>query len=422
MRHATVLLSLTLLAAGSLTSGSPASAQDLPTALADAYARSPALEAARADADAADARVDQARAAGGPSARIEAMAGVGRIDPGGFFGLTADQVVPLVAQMTAEFPLFTGGRVSAAVTQARGGADAARAGLDGTRQQLTVAVVTAYADVLTAGQMVDNFTRMEAAVSEVVRGARLRFRVGDAASTEVAQAEARLAEARAGLIGAQGRMATAAAQLERLTGHSTATLAPLGALPEIPPTLGGAMELARAHNAMLAQARSGIDAARAGVRGARASTLPSVGTFVEAAHIRDQFFPNYRADSITIGARARWTFLDPGASARVREARASLAASEARARTADDAIGQAVIDAWYGLATARGMVAAGRDGVTAAQEALRATRLEVRVGLKPQLAALDAEREAIAAAARLADAEGQMHVAARQLRALTGME
>ena len=58
----------------------------------------------------------------------------------------------------------------------------------------------------------------------------------------------------------------------------------------------------------------------------------------------------------------------------------------------------------------------------AADEALRATRLEVRVGLKPQLAELDAEREAIAAAARLAEAEGRMHVVVRQLRALTGME
>lgn len=417
MRHTNLLLAFTMLASSSL-----ALAQDLPTALADAYARSPALEAAQADSDAAEARVDQARAAGGPSARIEAMAGVGRIDPGGFFGLTADQVTPRVAQLTAEYPLFTGGRIDAAVAQARGGADAARAGQVGARQRLTVEVVAAYAEVLTSRQMVGNYNRMEAAVSEVVRGARLRFGVGDAASTDVAQAEARLAEARAGLIGAQGRAAAAEAQLERLTGHPTADLAPLGDLPDLPPTLAEAMDMARAHNAMLAQTRSGMDAARASVRSARASTLPTVGTFVEAAHVRDQFFPNYRADSVTVGARARWTFLDPGASARVREARASLAASEARAHVADEAVGQAVIEAWHGLTTARGMVSAGRDGVTAADEALRATRLEVRVGLKPQLAELDAEREAIAASARLAEAEGQMHVAARQLRALTGME
>ncbi|QJQ33475.1 TolC family protein [Sphingomonas lacunae] len=380
------------------------------------------MDAARADAEAAEARVAQARSSALPSARVDAMIGAGRIDPGGFFGLTADDVTPRIAQVTVEYPLFTGGRTTAAVAQARSGADAARAGLDGTRRQLTVAVVAAYADVLTARQLVDSYTRMEGAVAEIVRGARLRFRVGDAASTELAQAEARLAEARAGLIAAQGRKASAEAQLNRLVGHEVSALAPLGELPAVPESLVEAMDSARAHNAMRAQAQSGIGAARAGVRGAEAASRPSIGTFVEAGHVRDQFFPNYRADSITIGARARWTFLDPGASARVREARASLAASEARARMADDAIEQAVIEAWHALASARGMVAASRDGVTAANEALRATSLEVRVGIKPQLAQLDAEREAIAAAARLAEAEGQLHVAARQLRALTGLE
>ncbi|MEQ1510684.1 MAG: TolC family protein [Sphingopyxis sp.] len=417
MKRLTLLMAATMLAVHG-----QGAAQDLPTALTDAYARSPSLEAAEADAEAAQARVDQARAAGGPTARVEAMAGVGRIDPRGFFGLTADQVTPRVAQVTAEYPLFTGGRVDAAIAQARGDAEAARSGRGSARQRLTVEVVAAYAEALTARQLVNSYMRMEVAVAEAVRAARLRFRVGDSASTEVAQAEARLAEARAGLIGAEGRKAAAEAQLGRLTGHRVAELAPLGDLPDVPATLDDAVALARAQNSMLAQARSGVDAAEAGVRVARASRLPTVGTFVEAAHVRDQFFPDYRADSVTVGARVRWTFLDLAAGARVREARTSLAASEARARAADEAIEQAVIEAWYGLASARGMVDAGRDGRAAADEALRAARLEVRVGAKPQLAELDAEREAIAAAARLAEAEGRMHIAAHQLRALAGIE
>ena len=81
-----------------------------------------------------------------------------------------------------------------------------------------------------------------------------------------------------------------------------------------------------------------------------------------------------------------------------------------------------MIEAWQGVATARAMLAAARDGASAAEEALRATRLEVRVGSKPQLAELDATREAMAAAARLAEAEGGLQIAAYRLRALTGME
>ena len=58
--------------------------------------------------------------------------------------------------------------------------------------------------------------------------------------------------------------------------------------------------------------------------------------------------------------------------------------------------------------------------VAAADEALRSTRLEAKVGAKPTLAVLDAEREALAAQAAMIEAEGQRLVAAWQLNALTG--
>lgn len=323
----------------------------------------------------------------------------------------------------AEYPLFTGGRVGAAVAQAQGGAGIARLALDATRHQLRVAVVAAYAEVLTARQLVESYTRLNATLEESLRAARLRFQVGDAASTEVAQARARLAEGQAGLIGAEGRLTAARSQLTQLTGRPVVDLQPFAALPELPSDLDAAIDMARADNAMRQQAGTGVEMARAGVRAARASDLPTVGAFAEAAHVRDQFFPDYRADSLTAGVRARWTFFDSGAgSARVDQAQAALAAAEARERAADDQVTQAVIEAWQGVATARAMLAAARDGASAAEEALSATRLEVRVGSKPQLAELDATREAMAAAARLAEAEGGLQIAAYRLRALTGME
>jgi outer membrane protein len=57
---------------------------------------------------------------------------------------------------------------------------------------------------------------------------------------------------------------------------------------------------------------------------------------------------------------------------------------------------------------------------TAAAEALRATRLEVKVGMKPQLALLDAEREALDAEVMAIRADGAVLTAGWQLKALTG--
>ena len=79
-----------------------------------------------------------------------------------------------------------------------------------------------------------------------------------------------------------------------------------------------------------------------------------------------------------------------------------------------------MITAWSGLATAQRMVAASSARAAAADEALRSTRLEAKVGAKPTLAVLDAERDALSAQAAVIEAEGQRLIAAWQLDALAG--
>lgn len=421
MTRAATLLTAACLAALALPH--PAAAQDLATAIADARAHSPALEAAAADADAAAARLAQARAAAGPTASVEGSIGTGRLDPGGYFGLTAQSVTPSAVQLVGEYPLYAGGGISAAIDQAAAGSRAATLGKDMARQNLTLATVGAYAEVLTARDLVASYGKLVDALGEIVRHTGLRYDVGDATSSEVAQAKARRAEGQAGLVQAQGRLTTALARLERLTGKPVGDLAPLPPRPDVPATLGEAVEAAVAANVLLAQADAGVDGAAAGVRAAKATNRPQLGVFAEGARIRDQFFPDYRADSVTVGLRGRWTFFDSGAgSARVREAQSKLSASEARLRQARDDVTQAVIEAWSGLDSAERALDAARDGDAAAREALRGTRLEVRSGARPPLAELDAEREAIAATARLAEAQASVQTAAWRLRLLCGIE
>ncbi len=292
-----------------------------------------------------------------------------RLDPGGYFGLTAQSVTPSAVQLVGEYPLYAGGRISAAIDQAAAGSRAATLGKDMARQNLTLATVGAYAEVLTARDLVASYGKLVDALGEIVRHTGLRYDVGDATSSEVAQAKARRAEGQAGLVQAQGRLTAALARLERLTGKPVGDLAPLPPRPEVPATLGEAVE----------------------VRAAKATNRPQLGVFAEGARIRDQFFPDYRADSVTVGLRGRWTFFDSGAgSARVREAQSKLSASEARLRQARDDVTQAVIEAWSGLDSAE--------------------------------RALDAEREAIAATARLAEAQASVQTAAWRLRLLCGIE
>ncbi len=398
-----------------------AQAQDLAAAISGALANAPSLAEADAGEAAAKARLDRAKAEGNPLLRVEGSYGAGRIDNGGFFGIMADNVSPLAAQATAEMPLYAGGRISSAVAQARGGAEIARFGADQARLQTIVGAVRAYTELLTARKLEERYNKLALALAETERQAGLRFRSGEIASSELAQARARRAEADAGLAHAQGRRISAEAAYQRLIGSRAGELAPLPSLPIIPPSLDHALDMARSSNPAMQQARAGVDVARAGVRAAQAEGLPSVGAFAEAAHVRDQFFPGYKADSVAVGIRGRWTLWAGGrVAAQTRAADADLDASEARLRQADQALEGMVIDAWQGLATAKRMAEASRLRRDAAEEALRGTRLEAQVGARPTLAVLDAEREAIEAEAALLEAEGMQTVAAWQLNALTG--
>lgn len=398
----------------------PGQATTLDEAIAAAMAHAPEIEAARADSDTASARVREAKAGGLPTATVTGTIGVGRLDPQNFFGLGAANVSPRAAQVTIEQPIYAGGRVSAGIAQANAGNDAARAGESATRSQIVASVAQAYGDVLTSRRLIALSTELVAQMREIQRQAQLRYKAGESPSTDVAQAAARLAEAEAGLAQAQGFAVTADARFSNLTGLSPDGLEPLPANPQIPATLDEAMDAALQHNPWLAEAESGLRAARAGARGARAERFPTVGAFAEGAMVRDQFFPDYKADSATVGVRARWQIFNAGVSAKVAGSDSAVRAAEARLDAVRNQVKEQVIGAFQAVRTALLVEAASARQAESAGRARDSVAHEVRVGLKPQLDLLNAEREATGAASALAKAQADRIVAAYKLLSLIG--
>jgi len=352
-------LASSLLACIACAAASPSAARDLAAAIADALEHAPQVAGASAGEAAAKARLDEARAQANPLLRAEASIGTGRIDNHGFFGLSAGNTAPLALQATGEMPIFAGGRIAAGIDQARGGADIARLQAEQTRMDTVVSAVAAYTEVLSARKLEQRYGLLVDALTETVRQAGLRFRVGEIASSDLAQARARAAEGDAGLAQARGRRISAEAAFTRLTGKEPAELGPLPDAPPLPATLGEARELARAANPSLLQAQAATRVARAGVRAARAESLPTVGAFAEASRVRDQFFPDFEADTVAVGVRGRWTLWAGGrTAARIRGADAELVQSQAQARQAELALEGLVIDTWQAAETARQMVSA----------------------------------------------------------------
>jgi outer membrane protein len=395
----------------------------LDDAIAAAETHAPSLAVARAEADAAEKRAEAARAAAGPTATLTGSIGWGRLDPGGYFGLSATNVTPRAAQVGIEQPLYAGGRISGARLAASAGAEVAKAGLVQRRTSLRAEVAQSYGAVLAADAGLTAATGLLKAVALTARQAKLRFKAGEVPSTDVQQAEARLAEAEALLAIATGQREASRARFNRLTGLVPESLAPLSGGPPLPATLDEAIDEAQRHSPVIAQAQAALAAGRAKARSAKAEGRPQVAAYAEASTVRDQFFPGYRGDLASAGVRGRWSLF---ASGRIR----------AEGQAADAAV--RVAEAW--LADARGsvreMVIAGFANVRstglaadaalrqqrASEAALASVRQEVRVGLKPTLALLDAERDAAQAAMQAANADTNRIAAAWNLLALLGRE
>ncbi|MFD1191607.1 TolC family protein, partial [Phenylobacterium conjunctum] len=93
-------------------------------------------------------------------------------------------------------------------------------------------------------------------------------------------------------------------------------------------------------------------------------------------------------------------------------------AARAGRDAAREGLREGVIAAWSELETARLMLSASRDRATAAASALDSVRNEVRVGQKPTLDLLNAERDRLAADAAVILEEGRVVAAASRLNGL----
>lgn len=408
-----------LIAAGALLALPPsASATTLEEAIAAARAYNPDLRAARAQTDAARARLDAAKGARLPTIGLAGEYMSGRNDLGGFFGFTAADVDPRAVRLEIAQPLYSGGAILAGVDKARAGQVGAKAQLVQADDALQVAVARAYVGVRTAQAFFEASQAHAKAFDEWARQAQLRFAAGEIPRSDLDLTLARSAEARAGTARAQGALEVARARYVALVGDAPIALEPIaddGVLPSLDETLARAEAVSPA----LEAAEAAVRAAQAAARLASAQGLPSVSVAARAEQARDQFFPGYRSDAVTVGLQGRWTLFAGGRvqAAKV-EASAEVRAAEARREATRAALKTAVIAAWSDLQTSRLAMAAARDQAQAAKRAVESLRQEVRVGQRPVVDLLDAERDQLGAVARALAAEGEVTVSGRQLHVL----
>ena len=426
-RHVTIgrITLLALLAAlliGTSAQFQGAAAQSLEEAFVLAYQNNPTLQAQRARLRAVDEEVPEALAGWRPT--IEVAGDVGALysnTEGMIPNSGSSTVAPYGVGLSAVTPIYQGGRVAAQIESAENRVSAARAQLQEVEQSILLASVTAYMDVLRYDAEIELSRSSERVVRRQLRAAQDRLEVGEVTRTDVAQAEARLAQAGAERVMAEGGMMSARAAYRQVIGEPPGTLSwppvPMG----LPETEGDALAGAAESNPSIVAASFIARAADADIETAAAALRPQVSI---VGDIRQRFDSSDLIESsadASLMATLRMPLYQGGAAnARIRQSKQIAAQRRLELDQARRTVQEQVANAWRALTSARAQITAFESQVAAAAVALDGVEQETRVGLRTTLDVLDAEQEHFKAQINLVRAKREEIVAAYQMKAATG--
>ena len=205
-----------------LAAAQPRTIQD---ALAAAYSTNPTLQTARAQLRATDEGVPQALAGWRPTVIFAGTVGgtVGQITtqpPDGQRLVNGRDNTPInTEQLTLTQPVYSAGATRANTNRADNQVFGQRGRLLASEQTVFTNVVNAYVNVIQSQQTLQLNINNEQVLTRQLQATNDRFRVGEITRTDVAQAEAALAGARATRQTSEGNLQTARSQYRQFVGE-----------------------------------------------------------------------------------------------------------------------------------------------------------------------------------------------------------
>jgi outer membrane protein len=383
-----------------------------------ALATHPSVEAARWRAGAAELAVGEVEGALRPSLWATALAtrfqepmvvaplhGIDVQHPPAF-----DRTL-LQGHVSAEWTLFDGGQRRSRVEGAAAQAHVAIAAAHGTEDDVVVAAVRSYLEVMTARAVLAAHERQrEALGAERERAARM-YEEGRAPWVQVLRTDAALSRAEADRETAAERLTVGIHRLARVSGMDperveAARLVPVAPSPVPLPSRDALLAAARTEHPAVVAAEQQIRAAFHARAGARSQWFPRVGLtgrYSAYGSANDSFAPEWQAGAqvsypvFVGGSRLRAT---DRADAELRAARAARAAVVQSVEDGVDASLAAFRASWS-------RVVALEAAVTQSEEVARIEALALEAGAGVQTDYLRAEAELLAARAALAEARAR---------------
>ncbi|MGB5215100.1 MAG: TolC family outer membrane protein [Anderseniella sp.] len=423
--HASWLAALCVCVTAVVHGSAPASAETIASALSKAYVGNPQLKAEQARQRATDEQVPQAKSGWRPTVTtnsdIRKTYQGSRSSDGTTVAYRKSDFLDGGFQINLSQPVFDGFRTENALREADATVRAGNQNLLAVEQQVLLDGAIAFMDVIRDRQIanyrrasLDNF-------KEQVRAATARFDVGEVTRTDVAQANARSAEARGRYAVAVGNLETSVANYIRVIGVKPGRLIFPPLSPRVPKTLRQAIAISGETNPQILAAAYVEQAAEANIGVQKSDLLPKVN--FEASYLIDNNSSNLvgrtRAGVIA-GTLSVPIYQSGRVYSQIREAK--QIASQRRLEVLDvhRQVRERVVSAWHILKAATVTIAAAKEAVAANKIALDGVTQEAQVGTRTTLDVLDAENELVETQVALANSLRDRIVAGYQLVAAIG--
>ncbi|HEV2562470.1 MAG TPA: TolC family outer membrane protein [Rhizomicrobium sp.] len=422
MRCSIILLGLM----GALLASAPSQAAvfSLAQAMGIAYETNPRLDGARAALRALDEGVAQANAGWRPSVNASGSYGVERGTIDGF--AAAFNSHPLIGQVTVTEPVFRGGRTYAEVGQAISQVKAGRASLTSVEQDVLLAAVTAYMDVVRDGAILRFNQDNISALSKEAEAVHTMLAAGAVTRTDASQAEARLAKAQSDEAGAEQQFAASRAAFENVIGRPPESLEQAPPVPRLPETSDAALAVALAQHPDVLQAKSSARAADYAVDDANGALLPQIAVSGQYQYLRDaagtNIFGTKRPQQVmsVVGQVTVPIYQAGGDEATVRRAKEVRQQSTIAIASAERNVRENVSSAWQAVRSAQTAIGANEAQVNADKKAVESATQEQQAGERSVIDVLNAQQELVSAQVALAASRHDNVVAAYRLMSAMG--
>jgi outer membrane protein len=393
----------------------PASADTLRWALTQAYINNPQINAARAQVRSTDESVPQALSGYRPRVSLSASAGEAYVDtlsrsstsPGGSrtIGSNAIQSYGVTYSQT----LLNGFGTANRTRQAEQQVSAARETLRNVEQGILLLAATSYMNLIRDAAILSLQRSNVEVLQEQLRQTRDRYDVGEVTRTDVAQAESRLAQARAQLLTAESNYATSRASYRQVVGVEPGRLDPASPVDRLSPSnLQQAVVLARAQHPAVTTQMFNVDAAMFQVKVAESALYPTLTAVasVTKSYGSQSVLSNLDQFSAVGQAQLNVPIYQGGSEySLIRQTKENLQQQRVNLDNQRDTQQQTLVQSWGQLDAAKAQVQATQTQVNAAEIALNGVREEARVGQRTTLDVLNAQQELVNARVSLVTAQ-----------------